>query len=155
MPNEEQIQRYRNPFPTVDVIIEYNDGKKSGIVLIERRNPPYGIAIPGGFAEYGLSLEENVIKEAKEETGLEVVIETPEQPLCVHSMPDRDPRGHMVSISYITRGYGKLEKGNFDDAKDPTLYSVPEILELIKERKLAFDHDKILMKYLRHRGYVR
>ncbi len=137
---------YRNPIPTVDIIIEYSDGTKNGIILIERKNPPYGLAIPGGFAEYGLSLEENAIKEAKEETGLEVILQNPEQPLCVHSRPDRDPRAHMISITYISQGVGKLQAG--DDAKAVHLYTLEEVAQLIGQHKLAFDHGRILQKYL-------
>ncbi len=142
---------YRNPIPTVDIIIEYSDGTKDGIILIERRNQPYGLALPGGFAEYGLSLEDNAVKEAREETGLEVVLRNPEQPLCVHSQPDRDPRAHMISITYIGHGSGKLQAG--DDAKAAHLYSFEEVAELIEQHKieqpkLAFDHGRILQKYL-------
>src|SRR3989339_1687096 len=116
MPIQEEIIRHRNPFPATDIIIEYNDGLKEGIVLIARRNPPYGLALPGGFAEWGLSLEENAIKEAKEETGLEVILESPTKPLCVRSDPSRDPRSHIISITYVGKGYGELLAG--DDAKD-------------------------------------
>jgi len=63
------------PYLATDLIIEYNDGKKEGIVLIERRDPPYGIALPGGMAEYGLTLEENAAKEGLEESGLEFIVE--------------------------------------------------------------------------------
>ena len=143
---------YKNPSPTTDIIIEYYDGKKEGVVLIERKNPPYGLAIPGGFAEYGLSLEDNAIKEAKEETGLDIILENPEHPLCVHSKPDRDPRGHMISIAYIAKGYGILKGG--DDAKGARIYSIDEILELTNNNNLAFDHADILREYLIYRKYL-
>ncbi|MBI1969877.1 NUDIX hydrolase [Candidatus Woesearchaeota archaeon] len=149
-PETYQRPNYRNPFPTTDIIIEYSDGKKEGIVLITRKNPPHGLAIPGGFAEWGLSLEENARKEAREETGLEVILETPEQPLCVHSAPDRDPRAHIISIAYVAKGYGTLRAG--DDAVAARLYTIPEVKELIRKRQLAFDHDRILLKYLQWRG---
>ncbi len=148
MPKQEEIKCYRNPIPTTDIIIEYYN---RGIVLITRRNPPLGLAIPGGFSEYGLSLEENAIKEAKEETGLDVVIENPEKPFCVHSNPDRDPRGHMISITYIAKGYGNLKAG--DDAKTAKVYSLDEIVEFVKQKSLVFDHSSILEKYLKHRGF--
>ncbi len=137
---------YRNPIPTVDIIIEYTDGTKEGIIIIERKNPPYGLAIPGGFAEYGLSLEENAVKEAREETGLEVVLQNPERPLCVHSRPDRDPRAHMISNTYIAQGRGNLQAG--DDAKAAHLYTLEEVAQLIEQHKLVFDHGRILQKYL-------
>ena len=145
-------KKHHNPIPTTDVIIEYNDGLKEGIILIDRINLPYGLAIPGGYAEYGKSFEKNAIKEAEEETGLEVIL-LDNKPLCVQSDPDRDPRGHMASIVYLARGTGELKKGIFDDARDPTLYSLDEVAELIKSRKLAFDHGEILQKYLVHRGH--
>lgn len=148
-PNERKWQP-RCPYIATDIIIEYNDGKKDGIVLITRNNPPYGIALPGGMAEIDLTLEENAIKEAKEETGLEVIIQNPEQPLCVHSEPDRDPRGHVICNTYIATGKGILKAG--DDAKAAGLYSIPEIISLIENDRLVFDHSKALRKYLKHKG---
>ena len=144
-----KLKRYKNPFPTSDIIIEY-DG---GIVLVERKNPPHGLAIPGGFAEWGLSLEENAVKEAKEETGLDIVIENPEAPLCVHSDPNRDPRTHVLSVTYIAKGFGKLQAG--DDAKAARVYTINQVMQLIERDGLAFDHAKILTKYLKHRGYLK
>jgi len=149
MPAEKDIQGYRNPIPTTDIIIEYN----GGIVLIERRNPPYGLALPGGFAEHGLSLPDNAKKESKEETGLEIIIEEPEdEPFCVMSDPRRDPRDHMVSVTYIAKGVGELRAG--DDAKAARVYTINQVMHLIERDGLAFDHSKILAKYLKHRGYV-
>lgn len=149
-PATAEVNGYRNPIPTTDIIIEYTDGKKSGIVLITRKNPPYGIAIPGGFAEWGLSLEENAAKEAMEETGLEIMLESPEKPLCVHSSPGRDPRSHIMSVTYVARGIGRLHAG--DDAASAKLYSIDEVVDLIRRNALAFDHGKALRKYLEHRG---
>jgi cytidyltransferase-like protein len=136
---------YINPIPATDIIIEYNDGTKDGIVLVERRNPPFGLALPGGFAEHGISLENNARKEAKEETGLDIIIENPEHPLCVHSDPKRDPRAHMVSVTYIAQGQGVLKGG--DDAKNAALYSVDELVNLVRKGKIVFDHDRAIMKY--------
>ncbi len=149
-PARDEINGYRNPIPTTDIIIEHNDGRKEGIVLITRRNPPYGIAIPGGFAEYGLSLEENARKEAMEETGLEIILENPERPLCVHSEPSRDPREHIMSVTYVAKGIGKLAAG--DDAASARLYTIDEVIELIRSNGLAFDHARALQKYLEFRG---
>lgn len=137
---------YRNPIPTTDIIIEYSDGAKDGIVLVERKNPPYGLAIPGGFAEYGLELHENAAKEAKEETNLEIIITEPNKPFLVSSKPDRDPRAHMISICYIAQGQGHLRAG--DDAAQAYLFSHDEVQELIDQNKLAFDHGMILQSYL-------
>jgi len=148
MPAEKEIKQYRNPIPTTDIIIEYQEG----IVLIERKNPPYGLAIPGGFSEVGLSLPDNARKEAKEETNLEIMIENEDTPM-VFSDPDRDPRYHMISITYIAKGYGKLKAG--DDAKKARVYSLDQVKEMIDNDALAFDHAKILMQYLKQRGYVK
>ena len=152
MPAQDKIQVYRNPIPTTDIVIEYNNGDKDGIVLITRKNPPHGIALPGGFAELGISLEENAAKEAKEETGLEVILESPESPLCVHSDPLRDPRAHMISVTYVAKGYGELRAG--DDAKTATLYTINEVRDLLGQGQIVFDHERILIKYLEHRGYA-
>ena len=141
-----RLKKYKNPIPTTDTIIEYD----KGIVLITRKNPPFGIAIPGGFAECGLSFEENAVKEAKEETGLNVELK---KLLNVYSEPTRDPRGHMISATYIGKGWGELKAG--DDAKTAKVYSIPEVKELIQENKLVFDHAKILERYLRFKEYER
>ncbi len=141
----------RQPHYATDIIIEYNNGSKEGIVLITRKNKPHGLALPGGFTIYGLTLEENAQKEAKEETGLETIIKTPEHPLTVHSDPNRDPRGHVVSITYIAKGYGRLRTG--DDAKTAALYSLNEVIALLGKEKFAFpDHELIIAKYLQKRG---
>ena len=149
-PATDEVKGHRNPIPTTDIIIEHYDGEKKGVVLIERKNPPYGIAIPGGFAEYGLSLEENAVKEAMEETGLEVILENPEAPLCVHSNPGRDPREHILSVTYIAKGTGILQAG--DDAAGARLYTIDEVVELVKNNGLAFDHGRALEKYFQQRG---
>lgn len=144
----------RQPYYATDIIIEYNDGCKEGIVLITRKNKPHGLALPGGFTIYGLTLEENAQKEAKEETGLETVIKTPEHPLTVHSNPLRDPRAHVVSITYIAGGKGILRAG--DDAKTAALYSLPEVIGLLGKKKFAFpDHERIIVKYLQEKGVRR
>jgi ADP-ribose pyrophosphatase YjhB (NUDIX family) len=79
-------QEYRGPYVATDILIRYANGRKNGLVLIERKFPPLGLAIPGGMAEY-LTLEDNAIKEAREETGLRVVLDTPNKPFCVFSSP--------------------------------------------------------------------
>lgn len=135
----------RIPFLSTDIIIEYNDGTKDGIILIERKYHPLGLALPGGHAEYGLTLEENAIKESLEETGLEIKIRNPEHPLCVFSSPIRDPRCHMVSVTYIAIGYGILKAG--DDAKEARLYSLDEVKSL--KNSLVFDHSRIIEEYLK------
>ncbi len=138
---------HRLPFLSTDIIIEYNDGTKDGIILIERKYHPLGLALPGGHAEYGLTLEENAIKESLEETGLEVKIQTPEHPLCVFSSPTRDPRYHMVSVTFIATGSGILKAG--DDAKEAKLYSLDEVRAL--KNSLVFDHCRIIDEYLKYK----
>lgn len=136
-----RYKRHRNPIPTTDIIIEY----EKGVVLIDRKNPPFGLAIPGGFAENGITLEDNAVKEAKEETNLDVVIQNKNHP-TVYSNPDRDPRGHMISNVYVAKGYGKLIAG--DDAKAAYVYNKDQLRQLIKNNALVFDHAKILTDYL-------
>lgn len=119
------------PLLTVDALIIY-EGK---IVLIRRKNPPFkGLyALPGGFVEVGETVEQAAIREAKEETGLDIRLI---KLLGVYSDPSRDPRGHTVSVCYLAIGSGNLKAGS--DAKDTGLFSPNEI------PKLAFDHNKII-----------
>lgn len=125
--------------PTVDIIIEVpRGGRASGIVLVERKNPPPGWALPGGFVDYGETLEEAARREAREETSLEV--EDLRQ-FHVYSDPARDPRLHTVSTVFIARARGIPRAG--DDARearifDPQGFDVP----------LAFDHRRILDDYI-------
>jgi 8-oxo-dGTP diphosphatase len=127
---------YRNPSVTVDIIIE----TEQGIVLIERKNPPYGWAIPGGFVDYGEALETAAIREAKEETSLDVrLIEQ----FHTYSEPSRDPRHHTVSTVFIAKGTGKLEAA--DDAKNANAFTRETL-----PSPLAFDHAQILSDYFRY-----
>ena len=132
------METKRNPpVPTVDVIIEYNNG----IVLVKRRNPPPGWAIPGGFVDYGESLEAAAVREAREETGLEVELL---RQFHTYSNPERDARFHTITTVYIGRGKGELRAG--DDAGEAALFrrsSLPE--------DLAFDHRDILRDYFEGR----
>ena len=134
------------PGLATDIIIEYNNCTTKGIVLIERKYQPYGIAIPGGFVESGNSVEKNAIREAKEETGLDIEIK---YLLGVYSEPDRDPRRHMVSVVYVASGSGILKAA--DDAKEA--YVVPEkrLEEMIEKNSFAFDHAKIIGDYLKRK----
>ncbi len=133
-----ECQAPRNPFVTVDVIIEI-DG---GIVLIERNNPPYGWALPGGFVDYGETLEEAAKREALEETGLDVRLI---KQMHTYSDPERDPRHHTVTTVFIARAQG-TPQGN-DDAKQAKIFYQGKFPELI------FDHEKILNDYFsQHRS---
>ncbi|MEM7554289.1 MAG: NUDIX hydrolase [Cyanobacteria bacterium P01_A01_bin.84] len=134
---------YRNPAPTVDIIIELINRPHRPIVLIERDNPPFGWAIPGGFVDYGETVEASAKREAKEETSLE--IELVEQ-FLVYSDPKRDPRKHTISIVFLATATG--EPVAADDAKNLQIFEPWQI-----PTNLCFDHDKILQDYLRYRNY--
>ncbi|MBI5492046.1 MAG: NUDIX hydrolase [Deltaproteobacteria bacterium] len=128
--------RYRNPLPTVDIIIEMKGG---GIVLIERKNEPGGWAIPGGFIDAGESAEDAAVREALEETSLKVRLKAQ---LHAYSDPKRDPRGPTVSIVFVAEAEGKPVAR--DDAKSANVFSEGEL-----PGPLAFDHDRILKDYFR------
>jgi len=119
------------PLLTVDTVIIYMEK----IVLIRRKNPPFQghFALPGGFVEVGETIETAAVREAKEETGLDVEII---KLLGVYSDPSRDPRGHTVSVCFLAVGSGNLKAGS--DALDTGLFGINEIPEL------AFDHNKII-----------
>jgi 8-oxo-dGTP diphosphatase len=134
---------HRNPAPTVDIIIELVDRRDRPIILIERLNPPYGWAIPGGFIDYGESAETAARREALEEIGLEVELV---DLLGVYSDPNRDPRQHTMSVVYIATATSDPKAG--DDAKTVKAIDVWEIPE-----NLCFDHDRILHDYLQYRNY--
>jgi len=134
---------YRNPTPTVDIIIELIDRPQRPIILIERKNPPFGWAIPGGFVDYGESVETAARREAQEETGLQV--ELIEQ-FYVYSDPNRDPRQHTLSVVFIAAGKGEPKAD--DDAKNLGLFEFWQLPD-----NLCFDHDKIMRDYWRYRLY--
>ncbi|MCC6544955.1 MAG: NUDIX hydrolase [Nitrospirae bacterium] len=124
----------KNPFPAVDIIIEL-DGK--GIVLIRRKNPPYGWAIPGGFVDYGESVEDAATREALEETSLRVELL---RQFHVYSSPDRDTRFHTVSTVFIARATGTPMAA--DDAQDAGIYTKNSLPD-----EIVFDHRRILDDY--------
>ncbi|MBE0477590.1 NUDIX hydrolase [Candidatus Aerophobetes bacterium] len=125
---------YRNPFPTVDAIVE----KNGGIILVKRKNSPHGWALPGGFVDYGETLEEAIRREIKEETNLE--IDNLYQ-FHTYSEPGRDPRFHTISTVFVVRARGKLKAG--DDAENVRIFSENDL-----PQNIAFDHGKIIKDYL-------
>ena len=133
---QNQIEVYKNPIPTVDVIIEI---ESKGIVLIKRKNPPYGWAIPGGFVDYGESLEEAALREAKEETNLDVELV---RQLHTYSDPKRDQRHHSISTVYIAKGKGIPQAK--DDALETGIFNESNLPD-----EIAFDHRSILKDYFK------
>ncbi|XFA74291.1 NUDIX hydrolase [Thermosynechococcaceae cyanobacterium Okahandja] len=129
---------YRNPVPTVDIIIELLDYPQRPIVLIERRHPPLGWAIPGGFVDYGEAVEVAAKREAREEVSLEIMLH---ELLYVYSQPDRDPRQHTLSTVFIATAHGRPEAA--DDAKAVHIVPVDQL-----PATLCFDHQQILQDYL-------
>lgn len=126
---------YRNPVPTVDIIIE----TKGGIVLIERRNAPFGWAIPGGFVDYGECLEDAARREAMEETSLKVDLKSL---LSAYSNPARDPRRHTISTVFVATAKGTPKAA--DDAKNLQIFKLNKL-----PKEMAFDHAAILADYIR------
>ncbi|HEB50458.1 MAG TPA: NUDIX hydrolase [Desulfobulbus sp.] len=127
-----EIPVYRNPVPTVDIIIETG----GGIVLIKRKNPPHGWALPGGFVDYGESFEEAAVREAREETGLDVRLV---RQFHTYSDPDRDPRQHTASTVFIATAQGSPRGA--DDAAEAAIFTRDNLPPLV------FDHARILADY--------
>lgn len=132
-----ESKKYRNPTPTVDILIEI----EGGVVLIKRKGEPKGWAIPGGFVDEGETVEEAALREAKEETTLDV--ELIEQ-FAVYSDPARDPRLHTLSTVFIARAKGE-PKGE-DDAAEAQVFPLSAL-----PSPLCFDHARILEDYKRYK----
>lgn len=124
---------HRNPIPTVDIIIEL----QGGIILIKRKNPPEGWALPGGFVDYGETLESAAFREAKEETGLDIELI---KQFHTYSDPKRDARHHTITTVYIAKAHGNPIAG--DDAKEIGIFKKEALPE-----QIAFDHREILNDY--------
>ncbi len=133
--------RPTTPLITVDLVIELIDRTHSPIVLIERKYPPYGWALPGGFVDVGETLEQAAIREAKEETTLDVTLKNL---LGCYSSPTRDERGHTVSAVYIATAVG--EPCAEDDAAGVEVFAVDALPEV-----MAFDHALIMADYKSYR----
>ncbi|MDH5716849.1 MAG: NUDIX hydrolase [Spirochaetia bacterium] len=125
---------YKNPYPTVDIIIEI----KNGIILIKRKNEPFGWALPGGFVDEGEMVEQAAIREAKEETSLDIHLF---DILYSYSNPKRDPRKHTISTVFIAKAEGN-PKG-MDDALEAKIF----LLENLPDN-IVFDHLEIMQDYI-------
>lgn len=135
---QRSIEIWDHPKPVVDIIIEMADG----IILIKRKNPPTGWAIPGGFVDYGESVEEAAVREAKEETGLEI---SNLKQFHVYSDPARDRRVHTISTVFTATGHGNPSAG--DDAAEIGIFQKNGLPE-----NLTFDHPAILADYFQNRS---
>lgn len=133
--------RYQNPLPTVDILIE----NRGGIVLIARKNRPHGWAIPGGFLDWGESVEACAVREAAEETGLRVQLK---ELFYVYSRADRDPRHHTVTTVFLASADG--EPVAADDALDAGVFTAGDL-----PAPLVFDHGQILHDYFRYKNGAR
>ena len=134
------MKKHKCPIPTVDIIIEITrKNGQEGIILIKRKNPPHGWALPGGFVDYGESLEEAAVREAKEETSLDIKLKNQ---FHTYSDPKRDPRKHTISTVYVATAQGRPRAQ--DDALDIRIFTQEEI-----NFPLAFDHKKILADYFK------
>jgi ADP-ribose pyrophosphatase YjhB (NUDIX family) len=131
-----EVEVYRSPIPTVDIIIEI---ESKGIVLIKRKNPPHGWALPGGFVDYGESLEEAAVREAKEETDLDIKLT---EQFHTYSDQRRDPRHHSISTVYIAKAKGTPQAK--DDAIEIGIFNEPSLPD-----EIAFDHRSILKDYFK------
>ena len=131
----------KTPFLAADGIIQLfdPDGRFQGIVLIQRKNPPYGWALPGGFVDIGESVEAACVREMREETGLEVTLTGL---FGIYSDPARDSRFHTASAVFICRATG-VPVGQ-DDAREAKVFP----LESLPFDELAFDHARILNDFL-------
>jgi len=125
--------KYKNPAPTVDIIIRYMDS----IILIKRKNPPEGWALPGGFVDYGETLEAAAVREAKEETGLDIKLL---RQFHTYSDPERDRRQHTISTIFIAEASGEPMAG--DDAAELGTFNKDSLPD-----KIVFDHKQILEDY--------
>lgn len=126
----------KSPRITADIIIELED---KGIVLIKRKNPPVGWALPGGFLDYGESLEVCAVREAKEETSLDIKLKGQ---LHTYSTLERDPRWHTVTTVFVASSSGVPKAST--DASEIGVFKRNEIPE-----DLVFDHNKILENYFK------
>ncbi len=136
------LTAYANPTPTVDVIITTSEG----VILIRRKNPPHGWALPGGFIDYGESAERAAVREAKEETGLDIELTGLHG---VYSDPGRDPRQHTISTVFTARAKNISTLRAGDDAE-----AVHSFAGKALPRPMVFDHERILNDFFCRRNFL-
>lgn len=137
------MRTIETPFLTADILIELTDFDHRPVVLIERKNPPHGWAIPGGFVDRGERVEQAAVREALEETGLQVALIAL---IGLYSAPDRDPRFHTATALYVAQASGQPVAQ--DDAKQVAVFAVEQV-----PTGLAFDHDLMIQDYLAWRRF--
>jgi len=125
------LEEWKQPKLTVDMLVEDGNGR---VLLIRRRNPPHGWALPGGFVDYGETLEKAAVREIREETGIEATITAQ---FHTYSDPARDPRHHTVTTVFLGQGRGEPQAG--DDAVEARYFFLDEL-----PAPLAFDHEAVL-----------
>lgn len=135
------MTEYKNPTPTVDALIEL-DGRPGTIVLIKRAHEPEGWALPGGFVDEGEFLADACVREAKEETGLDLEVR---ELFHAYSNPQRDPRKHTVSTVFIGRATG--EPAGSDDAAEARVFALDAL-----PSPIVFDHATIISDYVEYRA---
>lgn len=133
--------KYHNPTPTVDILIELAD-RPGTLVYVVRKNEPRGLALPGGFVDEGEWLIDAAVREAKEETGLDVEIT---ELFHVYSNPKRDPRQHTVSTAFLATARGTPVGA--DDAESCVVCAHDQL-----PQRLVFDHETIVQDYLTYRA---
>ena len=138
-------KKHRNPIPTIDAIIHNH---KNQVLMVKRGNEPFKdhLSLPGGFVNLGEKVEDALKREVKEEVSLSV---EPLEILGVYSDPNRDPRGHIMSVVFICLTLGDLNGKAGDDAKEMHWISLNEF----ENHDLAFDHKKILQDYVKWRQH--
>lgn len=140
----EPILYYKNPVPAVDIIIF---SPPRNIVLVERKNPPQGWALPGGFVDYGERAELAAVREAREETGLDVELTGL---LGVYSSPDRDPRFHTLSVVYMAYALDQEAIQAGDDALKARFFSWHDLPDLVFDHQMIINDFKLFKSRLRH-----
>ncbi|MFQ6091796.1 MAG: NUDIX domain-containing protein [bacterium] len=133
----QELVDWQNPTPTVDIIIEVG----GGVVLIKRKNPPHGWALPGGFVDVGETVEAAAVREAREETSLDVRLK---RQFHTYSDPERDPRHHSISTVFVAEASGVPKAA--DDASEIGVFTSTDLPE-----EIAFDHLQILRDYFEKR----